>query len=152
MEFVSIPWDNGCDDRHHDYQEWTVNLALWFTHILAGNNHQLDWEYLALWEEQLVQTPQQEQPKSGRKRKADISAQGARLQSQNANARKHLQSEQAEHQTQSQDNHDLPTFSFSGNPVPAPRPDVRPQLLLHTYITATNIQAHSGADQPLRCW
>lgn len=58
MEFVSIPWENGCDDRHHSYKQLTVNLALWFTHILAGNHYKLDWKYRKLREEELVQTLQ----------------------------------------------------------------------------------------------
>ncbi|KAI1734313.1 hypothetical protein F4680DRAFT_438707 [Xylaria scruposa] len=31
----------------------TMNLAVWFQHILAGNNHELAWEYGPLAEEVL---------------------------------------------------------------------------------------------------
>lgn len=42
LEYVSIPWEN----HHHrredgqGQEKWTINLALWFVHILAGYNHQ----------------------------------------------------------------------------------------------------------------
>ncbi|KAI1112846.1 hypothetical protein F5Y14DRAFT_463073 [Nemania sp. NC0429] len=59
MEFVSIPWANGCDDYHHNYKKLTVNLALWFTHVLAGNHYKLDWKYRKLYDEELAQTLQE---------------------------------------------------------------------------------------------
>ncbi|RYC55591.1 hypothetical protein CHU98_g10622 [Xylaria longipes] len=51
----------------------SVNLALWFTHILAGNHYKLDWKYRMLHYEELVHTLQQQehQAKRGRKRKGE---------------------------------------------------------------------------------
>lgn len=52
MEYVSIPWSRG-SDRDQVEREWTVNLALWFLHILAGYNYEVDWSYKPLEEEEL---------------------------------------------------------------------------------------------------
>ncbi|KAK4031760.1 hypothetical protein C8A01DRAFT_21078 [Parachaetomium inaequale] len=54
MEYVSIPWENHNHDDPDNYADLTVNLALWFVHILAGNAHRVDWSYPKLWEEQLA--------------------------------------------------------------------------------------------------
>ncbi|KAK4032189.1 hypothetical protein C8A01DRAFT_20707 [Parachaetomium inaequale] len=39
MEYVSIPWEKPGPDG------LTMNLALWFVHVLAGNGHAVDWDY-----------------------------------------------------------------------------------------------------------
>ncbi len=39
MEYVSIPWEKPAPDG------LTMNLALWFVHVLAGNGHAVDWDY-----------------------------------------------------------------------------------------------------------
>ncbi|TGJ84716.1 hypothetical protein E0Z10_g4064 [Xylaria hypoxylon] len=67
MEFVSVPWENGCDSNHHEYRRLTVNLALWFAHILAGNDHRLDWDW-GLCEESVGERAQQNEPIRGHKR------------------------------------------------------------------------------------
>ena len=54
MEYVSIPWENHRRGKHEDYDALTVNLALWFVHILAGNAHEIDWNYPDLLEEKLI--------------------------------------------------------------------------------------------------
>ncbi|KAK3936570.1 hypothetical protein QBC46DRAFT_418644 [Diplogelasinospora grovesii] len=45
MEYVSVPWDNDNGGDPDNYKELTVNLAVWFVHVLAGNGHQVDWDY-----------------------------------------------------------------------------------------------------------
>lgn len=55
MEFVSIPWDNHRNVASNEYKSLTVNLALWFVHVLAGNCHAVDWTYNPLCSEQLAQ-------------------------------------------------------------------------------------------------
>ncbi|KAK7418165.1 hypothetical protein QQX98_004140 [Neonectria punicea] len=54
MEYISIPWESHrrADVESHD--SWTINLALWFVHILAGNNYEAAWEYGPLKDEDLV--------------------------------------------------------------------------------------------------
>ncbi|KAK3291895.1 uncharacterized protein B0H64DRAFT_408351 [Chaetomium fimeti] len=54
MEYVSIPWENHRQGSSNEYRALTVNLALWFVHILAGNAHEVDWNYPNLWEEHLA--------------------------------------------------------------------------------------------------
>jgi hypothetical protein len=54
MEYVSIPWENHKRRDSDHYNSLTVNLALWFVHILAGNAHEVGWSYPDLWEEQLT--------------------------------------------------------------------------------------------------
>ncbi|KAI0812083.1 hypothetical protein GGR55DRAFT_703962 [Xylaria sp. FL0064] len=55
MEYVSIPWDNYADsDVNKVPQKWTMNLALWFVHVLAGNYHKVAKEYPSLSSETLV--------------------------------------------------------------------------------------------------
>lgn len=45
MEYTSIPWTNQARAGEKHPSEWTVNLALWFMHILAGNNFRVGWDY-----------------------------------------------------------------------------------------------------------
>jgi myo-inositol-1-phosphate synthase len=45
MEYISIPWGNHRPDRSKNYNEWTVSLALWFVHVLAGDEHEVEWAY-----------------------------------------------------------------------------------------------------------
>jgi hypothetical protein len=51
MEYVSVPWDNHRSGDPDKYKDLTVNLALWFIHILAGNRHEISWDYGALTSE-----------------------------------------------------------------------------------------------------
>lgn len=53
MEWVSVPWTNYRDGELDTYRSLTVNLALWFVHILAGNKYEVDWRYGNLEEELL---------------------------------------------------------------------------------------------------
>jgi hypothetical protein len=48
MEYVSVPWDNHRRGDPDKYKDLTINLALWFIHILAGNRHEISWDYGAL--------------------------------------------------------------------------------------------------------
>ncbi|RYP73438.1 hypothetical protein DL771_003610 [Monosporascus sp. 5C6A] len=57
MEYASIPWTNDSKGDPKNYEGLTVNLALWFIHVLAGNGHRVDWEYEELQSEQLVRQP-----------------------------------------------------------------------------------------------
>lgn len=54
MEYVSIPWGNYSQGQRRSLDVWTVNLALWFMHILAGNNFEVEWSYADLTAETLV--------------------------------------------------------------------------------------------------
>ena len=54
MEYVSIPWENHRKNDSDNHGALTVNLALWFVHILAGNAHELAWSYDDLWKEKLT--------------------------------------------------------------------------------------------------
>ncbi|KAI6767670.1 hypothetical protein HG530_005679 [Fusarium avenaceum] len=54
MEYVAIPWDNHSSGSKEHISAWTVNLALWFVHILAGNNFEVSWSYVDLTAETLV--------------------------------------------------------------------------------------------------
>ncbi|RKK66233.1 hypothetical protein BFJ69_g15594 [Fusarium oxysporum] len=54
MEYVSIPWENYSQGQRRSLDVWTVNLALWFMHILAGNNFEVEWSYVDLTAETLV--------------------------------------------------------------------------------------------------
>lgn len=54
MEYISIPWDNHSDRGGDGLDVWTVNLALWFVHILAGNNFEASWSYVDLADETLI--------------------------------------------------------------------------------------------------
>lgn len=141
MEFVSIPWRNGCDENHENYRAWTVNLALWFTHILAGNHYKLDWRYPALRDEKIVEAPQQ--PDQGRKRASNAQspapkqliqgrkrtrdAQSAASQPLDAAPRKR---HKARHQTSpSQEDQDVPNYSFYEEPLPQPQVSLFSRLL-----------------------
>ncbi|KAI8946433.1 hypothetical protein F4801DRAFT_583416 [Xylaria longipes] len=53
LEYISIPWavhrkDN---DSLEKFRTMTMNLAIWFQHILAGHNHELSWRYKPLVDE-----------------------------------------------------------------------------------------------------
>jgi hypothetical protein len=50
MEYVSIPWKEDTSIEN----PLTFNLALWFVHILAGNHHEVGWEYSPLASETLT--------------------------------------------------------------------------------------------------
>jgi hypothetical protein len=55
MEFISIPWSNSWEPGAMPRQQaWTINLALWFVHILAGSHFEAAREYLSLSSETLV--------------------------------------------------------------------------------------------------
>ncbi|KAG9495064.1 hypothetical protein J7337_013297 [Fusarium musae] len=54
MEYVSIPWENYSKGQRPSLDIWTVNLALWFMHVLAGNNFEVEWSYVDLTAETLV--------------------------------------------------------------------------------------------------
>lgn len=54
IEYVDIPWDNHSNGSKDAVSAWTVNLALWFVHILAGNNFEVSWSYVDLTAETLV--------------------------------------------------------------------------------------------------
>lgn len=43
MEYISVPWTNHCTGDARTYETWTVNLALWFFHVLAGNHFEAAW-------------------------------------------------------------------------------------------------------------
>ena len=45
MEYISVPWDNNNGGDATAYTDLTINLALWFLHVLAGNKHELAWTY-----------------------------------------------------------------------------------------------------------
>lgn len=52
MEYKAISWDN---HRSGDnFRDLTINLAVWFLCILAGNDHRPQWEYGPLAEESLA--------------------------------------------------------------------------------------------------
>jgi hypothetical protein len=54
MEYVSIPWENYSKGQRPSLDVWTVNLALWFMHVLAGNHFEVEWSYVDLTAETLV--------------------------------------------------------------------------------------------------
>ncbi|KAI9148964.1 putative endo-beta-1,4-glucanase D [Paramyrothecium foliicola] len=54
MEYVSIPWSNHCEGSLDEHASWTVNLALWFMHILIGKRYEVSWEYRDLKDEELA--------------------------------------------------------------------------------------------------
>lgn len=125
MEFVSIPWGNGCDEDHENYRAWTVNLALWFTHILAGNNYRIDWGYPHLRDEKIVEPPQQ----PARKRKRTRNADSAASQLLDAAPRKR---HKARHQASpSQEEQDVPQHSFYEEPIPQPQVSLFSRFLSH---------------------
>lgn len=57
LEYVSIPWENHHQGDVNKYRDLTINLALWFVHVLAGNNYQVDWNYGLLKDEGLAREP-----------------------------------------------------------------------------------------------
>jgi hypothetical protein len=50
MEYVSVPWKEDTNIEN----PLTFNLALWFVHILAGNHHEVGWDYSPLVSETLT--------------------------------------------------------------------------------------------------
>ncbi|KAI0913548.1 hypothetical protein F4823DRAFT_558878 [Ustulina deusta] len=69
MEHISIPWENvGFQDSNTVQYQWTVNLALWFVHILAGNDYAVDWNYDKLVNEQLAAETSTSHERQKRKR------------------------------------------------------------------------------------
>lgn len=60
LEYVSIPWDNHHKGSLDEHRDLTVNLALWFVHILAGNHYKIDWDYGPLNAEGLLCQPPEE--------------------------------------------------------------------------------------------
>lgn len=60
LEYVSIPWDNHHKGSLDEHRDLTVNLALWFVHILAGNHYKVDWDYGPLKAEGLLCQPPEE--------------------------------------------------------------------------------------------
>ncbi|TGJ78964.1 hypothetical protein E0Z10_g9805 [Xylaria hypoxylon] len=157
MEFVSIPWGNGCDDHHHDYKRLTVNLALWFTHILAGNHYKLDWKYRKLQEEELVQPPRQQghQPTLGDKRPRKDDGEVALSPTRTAkNKRKRHEPEQPQerseeynHAERQQENQDIANFSFCETPLP------QPTVSANHYVVGAQYDSEGGSgedsDSPL---
>lgn len=57
MEFVSIPWTNHRNPDDSSEKIWTINLALWFVHILAGNRFEAARSYDSLITETLGTAP-----------------------------------------------------------------------------------------------
>jgi hypothetical protein len=57
MEYVSIPWSAHSGEAGETDEKWTVNLVLWFLHILAGNDHEVDWDYGPLSSQKLCGQP-----------------------------------------------------------------------------------------------
>lgn len=53
LEYISVPWKNHRSGDPEKYKDLTVNLALWFIHILAGNDYEISWDYGALISETL---------------------------------------------------------------------------------------------------
>lgn len=74
VEFVSIPWENKVYQTLGNPKPWTVNLALWFVHILAGNHHKVKWDYPKLPDDQerepsrRINKAESSAPMPGRKR------------------------------------------------------------------------------------
>ncbi|KAF4981718.1 hypothetical protein FZEAL_2520 [Fusarium zealandicum] len=54
MEYISIPWTNHRQGDMDSHGTWTINLALWFMHILVGNNYEACWQYDCLKDETLA--------------------------------------------------------------------------------------------------
>ncbi|OTB00513.1 hypothetical protein M426DRAFT_15321 [Hypoxylon sp. CI-4A] len=59
LEFEAIPWTNHRSGA--DYKELTINLAVWFLCILAGNNYEPKWQYGPLVEEALLEKKQSDE-------------------------------------------------------------------------------------------
>ena len=62
MEYISIPWANHRQGDLESHETWTINLALWFMHILVGNKYEVCWRYDRLQDETLaaLRLPQDE--------------------------------------------------------------------------------------------
>lgn len=55
MEYISVPWSSAWDSEALPNEHtWTINLALWFVHILAGNHFEAAREYSSLNSETLI--------------------------------------------------------------------------------------------------
>ncbi|KAI1418994.1 hypothetical protein F5Y12DRAFT_721314 [Xylaria sp. FL1777] len=148
MEFVSIPWGNGCDNHHHEYKKLTVNLALWFTHILAGNHYKLDWKYQKLRDEELVQTPQQQEPQVKYRGKKGVTHDREASLSRNRSSRnkRKRQEKSQEHtstdeHTQEQGNQDIGNFSFPETSVP------QPTIPAHHYAAGEQHKSDGSIDE-----
>ncbi|KAI1318981.1 hypothetical protein F5Y16DRAFT_414336 [Xylariaceae sp. FL0255] len=135
MEFVSVPWGNGCEKLHHEYRQWTVNLALWFTHVLAGNSHKLDWGYKRLCEERLVEGEQQETQHHVTR---TIEKRLSQTVATPTKKRKH-----AQEQAQDRETPDLASVSFSQNPMTQPDP------LLGSYADSSDDQSDATVYEDL---
>ncbi|KAH7321025.1 hypothetical protein B0I35DRAFT_204973 [Stachybotrys elegans] len=57
LEYVSIPWANHHTGSAQDLEEWTINLALWVLHILAGDSYEVDWKYKPFYKDKPTQAP-----------------------------------------------------------------------------------------------
>ncbi|KAM5341754.1 hypothetical protein ACJ41O_014785 [Fusarium nematophilum] len=77
MEYISIPWDNHHQGDVEGHDAWTVNLALWFVHVLAGNNYEVGWEYGRLEDERLAASDAPA-PTEGRNERIAVFAKGVR--------------------------------------------------------------------------
>lgn len=56
VECASIPWERHRKDNDEEWlrdPQLTVNLALWFVHVLAGNDYKLDKDYRPLNQEEI---------------------------------------------------------------------------------------------------
>ncbi|CAH0020882.1 unnamed protein product [Clonostachys rhizophaga] len=45
LEYASIPWEAHFEKMPEACDTWTINLALWFIHVLAGNEAGVNWTY-----------------------------------------------------------------------------------------------------------
>lgn len=45
IEYILIPWKNHTQGGVERAEVWTVNLALWFFHVLAGHRYEVAWTY-----------------------------------------------------------------------------------------------------------
>ncbi|VUC26663.1 unnamed protein product [Clonostachys rosea] len=61
MEYVAIPHSNHCLGNLEEFDKWTVNLAIWFMHIVAAQSHQLKWSYES-WRDFPVGSTDSERP------------------------------------------------------------------------------------------
>jgi hypothetical protein len=57
MEYQVIPWEMHRPTGQEGFRELTVNFSLWVLHILAGNAHEVDWNYIPLAKEQIITHP-----------------------------------------------------------------------------------------------
>jgi hypothetical protein len=57
MEYKIIPWKTHRVGDCETFKELTINFSLWVLHILAGNAHEVKWEYDPLHMETLVPQP-----------------------------------------------------------------------------------------------